>query len=101
MTDTTNNNPTDTMKLKLYQLNVNKSLVAHLCLINQIQQNDDIILIQEPYISKQGKSRATQGWLSIYPTNHEWDPHLTRAVTLVNRSISTNAWSSIARMLSQ
>ncbi|SJL18620.1 uncharacterized protein ARMOST_22217 [Armillaria ostoyae] len=96
MTDTTNNNSTDTMKLRLYQLNINKSLTTHSCLINQIQRDDNIILIQEPYISKQGKSRATQGWLSIYPTNHKQDPALTRAVTLINRSISTNAWSSIA-----
>ncbi len=95
MIDTPDNNPTS-MQLKLYQLNVNKSLIAHSCLINQVHQDDDIIMIQEPYISKQGKSRATQGWITIYPTHHKKDPHLTRAVTLVNRSLSTNAWSSIA-----
>ncbi|KAK0432820.1 uncharacterized protein EV420DRAFT_1695240, partial [Desarmillaria tabescens] len=52
-------------------------------------------MIQEPYISKQGKSRATQGWVTVYPPNHEGDPSHTRALTLINRSISTNAWSSI------
>ncbi|SJL06791.1 uncharacterized protein ARMOST_10133 [Armillaria ostoyae] len=57
--------------------------------------DDDIIMIQEPYISKQGKSRATQGWITVYPSNHEEDPSHTRALTLINRSISTNAWSSI------
>ncbi|KAK0439271.1 uncharacterized protein EV420DRAFT_1243286, partial [Desarmillaria tabescens] len=58
--------------------------------------DDDIIMIQEPYISKQGKSRATQGWIMIYPTHHKQDPHLIKTVTLVNQSLSTNAWSSIA-----
>ncbi|KAK0448486.1 uncharacterized protein EV420DRAFT_1224450, partial [Desarmillaria tabescens] len=52
-------------------------------------------LIQEPYISKQGKTRATQGWIAVYPTHHDQDPLLTRAVTLVNRSLSTNSWSSV------
>ncbi|KAK0437909.1 uncharacterized protein EV420DRAFT_1253164, partial [Desarmillaria tabescens] len=52
-------------------------------------------LVQEPYISKQGKSRATQGWITVYPTGHNQDPSQTRAVTLVNRAVSTNSWSSI------
>ncbi|KAK0455649.1 uncharacterized protein EV420DRAFT_1218264, partial [Desarmillaria tabescens] len=42
-----------------------------------------------------GKSRATQGWITVYPTNHSCDPTKTRVVILVNRSITTNAWSSI------
>ncbi len=95
MTDTNNTNFTDRKQLKLYQLNVNKSLIAQSCLIHQIRQDDDIIMIQEPYISKQGKSRATQGWLTVYPTGHDLEPSATRTVTLINRSISTNAWSSI------
>ena len=82
-------------RLKLYQLNINKSLLTHSGLLHQIKTDDDIIMIQEPYISKQGKSRAMQGWITVYPSNHEEDPSHTRALTLINRSISTNAWSSI------
>ncbi len=52
-------------------------------------------MIQEPYISKQGKLRATQGWLMVYPTGHDLKPSATRTVTLINQSISTNTWSSI------
>lgn len=90
-----NTNNTDHRPLKLYQLNTNKSFTVHLCLLHQIYQDDDMILIQEPYISKQGKSRAMQGWITMYPTGHNQDPSQMRAIMLVNWAISTNSWSSV------
>ncbi len=83
MTDNMIDNEMDA-KLQIYQLNMNKSLTAHSCLINQVDKNDDLILIQEPYIGKHRKSRATQGWMAVYPTRHDSDLTKTRAVTLVN-----------------
>lgn len=95
MLNTKNTNNADHRLLKLYQLNTTKSLTVHSCLLHQIHQDNDMILIQEPYISKQGKSRATQGWITMYPTGHNQDLSQTRAIMLVNWAVSTNSWSSV------
>lgn len=44
-----------------------------------------------------GRTVATPGWISVYPSKHTYNDNkkITRAVTLVNQKIPTNAWTQI------
>ncbi|KAF9051259.1 Endonuclease/exonuclease/phosphatase, partial [Panaeolus papilionaceus] len=76
------------------QQNLNKLLSAQLQMLHTVDPGKyDIILIQEPHIDHLGNTRANGRWQVVYPNGH-WDkPHSTQAVTLINTSISTNAWT--------
>ncbi|KAI9064185.1 hypothetical protein FKP32DRAFT_1551169, partial [Trametes sanguinea] len=56
----------------------------------------DILAIQEPYIDFLGRTRATHHWYVVYPTAHYDSAGRTRSVLLVNKRLSTNAWSPIS-----
>ncbi|KAI9057791.1 hypothetical protein FKP32DRAFT_1525953, partial [Trametes sanguinea] len=57
----------------------------------------DIIAIQEPYLDRLGLTRSTPHWRVVYPTAHRADPtRRTRAVLLISKRLSTNAWSPLA-----
>ena len=83
--------------LRICQLNVGKSLDCQSELINTISPKDyDLILIQQPYLDHLKNTRATPYWSVVYPTCHLHEKSArTRAITLVNKNLSTNAWSSI------
>ena len=83
--------------LRICQLNVGKSLDSQSELLNSISPQDyDLILIQEPYLDRFKNSRATPHWSVVYPTRHLHDNSArSRAIILVNKNLSTNAWSPI------
>src|SRR5580698_1720821 len=89
MTDT----PT---KLRIWQQNVNKSLTAQQSLINSIHPNNyDLILLQEPYLDHNRRTRANPNWRVVYPSSYYTDNSAIRAVILVNTKIDTNRWKQI------
>ncbi|KAG2050494.1 hypothetical protein BDR06DRAFT_891588, partial [Suillus hirtellus] len=55
------------------------------------------MVIQEPYINFLRNTSANHTWHVIYPTNHYSHPQQrTRAITLVNASLDSNAWKQIS-----
>src|SRR5215469_6587668 len=88
--------PEQRMRIRIWQQNLNKSLIAQLDMLNMLDPAEiDIIALQEPHIDFLGNSRANPHWTPIYPCKHRDDPHKTRSIMLVNRRISTNAWTHI------
>ena len=85
-------------RLRLLQLNLNKSEKAHLDLINgSLGKNWDIILIQEPYLTHLGHIRTPNGFTSIFPHDRLINQESTvRSVIWVNSSLSTNSWKGIS-----
>ncbi|OCH87367.1 hypothetical protein OBBRIDRAFT_689874, partial [Obba rivulosa] len=55
----------------------------------------DLIFIQEPYLDFNKLTRATPYWHVIYPRLHHDNAERTQSVILVNKHISTNAWTAI------
>ena len=84
--------------LRVFQLNLNKSEIAHLDIINRaLSINWDIILIQEPYLTHLGHVRAPNGFVSVFPTDRlvkQEDP--VRSVIWVSSSLSSNSWKAIS-----
>ncbi|KAF8227058.1 hypothetical protein L208DRAFT_1496931, partial [Tricholoma matsutake] len=79
--------------IQMHQQNVNKSLISQLDLLVSLRRNTyDICAIQEPYIDFNGKSRANQQWITVYPNTHKDHPQATRAAILINTNISTDGW---------
>jgi hypothetical protein len=75
---------------------MNKSLESQLDLLHSLKRNEyDLCLIQEPYIDFNGKTRANQNWVVIYPSTHSDYPDHTRSVILINTSIISDAWKQI------
>ena len=87
---------TEEGKLRIWQQNTNRSLIAQHDLLNMLGNNDyDICAIQEPYLDSMNKTRANSHWIVIYPTTHATDPKKTRAVILVNKKLSTDRWEEL------
>ena len=84
--------------LRILQLNLNKSEVAHLDLINSAPgRNWDIILIQEPYLTFLGHVRAPNGFNSVFPVDRLVNQEApVRSVIWVNGSLSSNSWKAIS-----
>jgi hypothetical protein len=84
-------------RLRILQLNVNKSEKAHLALINRASgKNWDIVLIQEPYITFLGHIRAPNRFNSIFPPDRLVKLEVAvRSVIWVNSSLSTNSWKAV------
>jgi ribonuclease HI len=85
-------------RLRILQLNLNKSEKAHLDLINgALSRSWDILLIQEPYLTHLGHIRAPNGFNSIFPpdrlSNHEAP---VRSVIWVSSNLSSNSWKAIS-----
>ncbi|KAF8193036.1 hypothetical protein BJ912DRAFT_848521, partial [Pholiota molesta] len=89
-------NDARTQQLKIWQQNTRKSSEAQFMTLHAVQPDTDFICIQEPYIDFQGRTRATPGWYTIYPTKHKFTNDIkTRSVILINKKISTNTWTQI------
>ncbi|KAF8805473.1 hypothetical protein BYT27DRAFT_7104439, partial [Phlegmacium glaucopus] len=84
-------------RLRLLQLNINKSQKAHLDLINgPLGKNWDLILIQEPYITTLGHIRTPNGFTLIAPQDCLLDgAEPTRSVIWVNSKLSSNSWKAV------
>ena len=90
------NHSTDEGKLRIWQQNINRSLIAQQDLLNMLGNNNyDICAIQEPYLDHMDKTRANSHWAVIYPTTHMVEPKKTRSIILVNKKLSTDKWEEI------
>lgn len=76
-------------KTRIFQLNTNKSLEGQSQLINSIA-NFDIILLQEPWLGRDGLTRAISRFNVIYPTTRDREPEKTRAVTMISTRIKSD-----------
>lgn len=98
MPDDPNEHDRYTKRLRILQINLNKSQIAQEDLLNSvIHTNYDVILIQEPWLDFLGNTRGSYRWCIIYPTPHHTDGNSkhTRSVILVNSSLNTNNWKQI------
>lgn len=91
-----NNIPPD--RLRILQINLNKSEKAHLDLINSaLGKYWDVILIQEPYLTFLGHIQTPNGFVGIYPTDRlRNQENIVRSVIWINSSLSTNSWKAIS-----
>jgi len=90
----TPNISTPSLTLKIWQQNVNRSLIAQLDVLESANPKDyDLIFLQEPYMDHLGATRASTYWAVIYPPRHRDAPGRSRI--LVNKRLSTSAWTQI------
>ncbi|KAF8997517.1 hypothetical protein BDQ17DRAFT_1169681, partial [Cyathus striatus] len=90
VTDTTND------RLWILQLNIRKSPVAHLELINRpLGEEWDIILIQEPHILFTHNIRTPNNFRPVFPANRFTLEETVHSVIWVNSNIPTNNWTII------
>ena len=86
----------DERQVTICQQNINKSLIAQIDLLHQLDPSThNICAIQEPYLDHNHNSRATHNWYTIYPKEHYVEPSKTRSLMLVNKRIATDAWMQI------
>ncbi|KAG1773718.1 hypothetical protein EV702DRAFT_925459, partial [Suillus placidus] len=84
-------------ELKIWQQNINTSLIAQESLLNTSDVLDwDILILQEPHINFLCNTRANHWWHVLYPTNHFTNPQQrTQAVTLIRTPLDTNTWRQL------
>lgn len=84
-------------RLRIIQLNLNKSEKAHLDFINgALGKSWDIILIQEPYITHLGHIRTPNGFTGVFPKDRLSNQDATvRSVIWVSSSLSSNSWKAV------
>jgi hypothetical protein len=85
-------------RLRIIQLNLNKSEKAHLDFINGALGNKwDIILIQKPYLTHLGHIRAPNSFISVFPLDRLSNQEaIIRSVIWVNSKLSTNSWKAVS-----
>ena len=84
----------DNGKLRLFQINLNKSEKAHLELINDtVSQKYDIMLIQEPYTTTFNAIRTPTNFRPVFPAHRIANQEQIRSVIWVNKEIDTNKWT--------
>ncbi|TFK16961.1 hypothetical protein FA15DRAFT_546699, partial [Coprinopsis marcescibilis] len=90
------NTPTNNERqLRIWQQNINKSLIGQMDLLVAMKRKYDICAIQEPYIDFLGLTWANSNWTVIYPHNHTKNPKATRSLILVSAKISSDAWTPL------
>ena len=88
-----NKEPNEVTKLRILQINLNKSITAHLELINDLLAAYwDIILIQEPYITYFNSIRTPNRFTLVMPTLGEMLDATVQSTIWVNSALSTNKW---------
>ena len=85
-----------TPPIRFWQQNLNKSLIAQLDMLNQVDpRTTDFIFIQEPHIDHLNLTRANHHWTVVYPTTHHNTLAKTRSVTLISQTVLKNNWWQI------
>jgi exonuclease III len=84
-------------RLRILQLNLNKSVTAHLDLINRdIKGEWDIVCIQELHITKYGHIQMPSGFRQVIPSSQDClGIGKVRSVIWVNHSMNTNNWEIV------
>ena len=87
------NREDNTTKIKILQINLNKSEKAHLDIINdKVSSKYDLMLIQEPYTTQFNAIRTPANFRPIFPSNRFQDEATTRSVIWVNKKLETKNW---------
>ena len=85
-------------KLTIWQQNLNKSQTGQHDLISSgklVYTKINILAIQELAMNFLDKSIAAKDWIPVYPSTHTKEPKKTRALILMNCSLSTENWEQI------
>ena len=83
-------------KLKIIQINLNKSEKAHLDIINErVSAKYDLMLIQEPYTTAFNAIRTPTNFRPVFPTHRFQSEDQIRSVIWVNKRLDTKGWSAI------
>jgi hypothetical protein len=83
-------------KLKLWQQNLDRSLDNQHELLQSMGRGAyHIAALQEPYIGLGNLTRGNSHWHVVYPSQDGEEGKRTRAATLVNASVPTEAWSQL------
>ena len=91
------NQEEQSIKIRILQVNLNKSEQAHLDIINEeVSKNYDIMLIQEPYATRLNAIRTPTNFSSVFPSNRFKEDTTTRSVIWVNKSLDTSNWMAIS-----
>jgi hypothetical protein len=87
----------NTVRLRIWQQNLNTSLIAQLSLLNSHTIVDwDILVIQEPHINFLRNTSANHHWHVLYPSQHLTHPQQrTRTVILISTKLDTNRWTQL------
>lgn len=87
----------NTVRLRIWQQNLNTSLIAQLSLLNSPTIVDwDILVIQEPHINFLRNTSANHHWHVLYPSQHLTHPQQrTRAVILISTKLDMNSWTQL------
>lgn len=82
---------TTPIRLRILQINLNKSSKAHLELYNKVSRQDwDIVLVQEPHVMVMGNIRTPNGYVTVTPVDRYKDrAPATQAVTWVSSDLAT------------
>ena len=88
-----NNKTNVTTKLRILQINQNKSLTAHLELINDLlAAHWGVVLVQEPYITFFSSIRTPNQFIAVTPTSYTDIVSPVWSIIWTNSALSTNNW---------
>src|SRR5271168_3190131 len=83
-------------RIQLLQINLNKSEKAHLDIINeQLSQEYDIILIQEPHTMTFNTIRMPANFRPVFPSHRFTSQDQIRSVIWFSRNLDTNSWAAL------
>src|ERR1700678_3522763 len=87
---------TNNEKIRMLQINLNKSEKAHLDIINErLCQDYDVILIQEPYTTTFNTIRTPTNFRPVFPVHRLASQDQIRSVIWVSRNMDTNSWAAL------
>ena len=87
----------DEQKIRLFQINLNKSDRAHLDIVNEeVSDNFDIMLIQEPAATTFNAIRTPTNFRPVFPANRIGNEDKVRSVIWVNKKLDTKNWIELA-----
>src|SRR5882724_4069470 len=85
-----------TPQLRIHQQNINKSLITQSNLLHQLNPDlYDVFAIQEPFMDHNHNSWTTPYWFMIYPKEHYTNLKKTQSLILVNKWVTTGAWTQV------
>lgn len=84
-------------RLRILQINLNKSEKGHLDLINKpLDRAWDIILVQEPHILWNRLTRAPNNFTTIYPQEHfAANLRPVRSIIFINTNLLSSSWRAL------
>ena len=89
-------NETNTKRIRILQINLNKSSSAHLDILNNTFSGQwDIVLLQEPHITHFGNSRTPSAFHLISPTSRATLDTPLRSIIWISSRMKTSSWKTI------